>query len=173
MDQQPGVNSERLKGKVVLGDFWTRGSVSTVSIPCLTCATGRTKPRAAGLVVIGVHTPEYPWERSLPLLRHLVVAVKDWGWDISTLAGSPVVADNAESKVRHLERLFGNQCPACIVTFSTLADSRHRIEARGAGCPLPVTAYAPPIRRRGASLTPRLKGERGQDAGGRSLQPLS
>ncbi len=38
----PALTPERLKGKVVLVDFWTRRSVSTVSIPCLTCATGRT-----------------------------------------------------------------------------------------------------------------------------------
>lgn len=37
----PALTPERLKGKVVLVDFWA-GSVSTVSIPCLTCATGRT-----------------------------------------------------------------------------------------------------------------------------------
>lgn len=50
----------------------------------------------AGLVVIGVHTPEYPWERSLPLLRE---AVKDWRITY------PVVADNEYA----IWNAFGNQ----------------------------------------------------------------
>ena len=52
-----------LRGKVVLVDFWTYA--------CINCQ--RTLPhinrwaetyRAAGLVVVGVHTPEFPFERS-------------------------------------------------------------------------------------------------------------
>jgi thiol-disulfide isomerase/thioredoxin len=52
-----------LRGKVVLVDFWTFG--------CVNCL--RTLPhvnrwaatyREAGLVVVGVHTPEFPFERS-------------------------------------------------------------------------------------------------------------
>ncbi len=51
----PALTPERLKGKVVLVDFWT-GSVSTVSIPLPYVRDWANKYRAAGLVVIGVHT---------------------------------------------------------------------------------------------------------------------
>lgn len=60
-----------LRGKVVLLDFWTFG--------CVNCI--RTLPHvrgwherygAEGLVVIGVHTPEFAHERPLPALRDAV-----------------------------------------------------------------------------------------------------
>ncbi len=69
----PALTPERLKGKVVLVDFWTRECINCQhTLPYV--RDWANKYRAAGLVVIGVHTPEYPWERSLPLLRQ---AVKD------------------------------------------------------------------------------------------------
>ncbi len=89
----PALTPERLKGKVVLVDFWTR-SVSTVSIPCLTCATGRTNTarQACG------DWRSYPGISlgSLPLLRQ---AVKDWRITY------PVVADNEYA----IWNAFGNQ----------------------------------------------------------------
>lgn len=64
----PALTPERLKGKVVLVDFWTRECINCQhTLPYV--RDWANKYRAAGLVVIGVHTPEYPWERSLPLLR--------------------------------------------------------------------------------------------------------
>ncbi|SQC28035.1 cytochrome c biogenesis protein/redoxin [Klebsiella pneumoniae] len=63
----PALTPERLKGKVVLVDFWTRECINCQhTLPYV--RDWANKYRAAGLVVIGVHTPEYPWERSLPLL---------------------------------------------------------------------------------------------------------
>ncbi len=65
MDQQPGVNSERLKGNVVLVDFWTRECINCQhTLPYV--RDWANKYRAAGLVVIGVHTPEYPWSVRCP-----------------------------------------------------------------------------------------------------------
>jgi cytochrome c biogenesis protein CcdA/thiol-disulfide isomerase/thioredoxin len=58
----PPLTREGLKGKVVLIDFWTYS--------CITCL--RTSPyveawsqkyKDSGLVVIGVHTPEFPFEK--------------------------------------------------------------------------------------------------------------
>ena len=59
----PPLSMQQLRGKVVLVDFWT--------YTCITCI--RTLPyvkswhekyKDKGLVVVGVHTPEYPFERS-------------------------------------------------------------------------------------------------------------
>ena len=80
---------------MVLVDFWTRECINCQhTLPYV--RDWANKYRAAGLVVIGVHTPEYPWERSLPLLRR---AVKDWRITY------PVVADNEYA----IWNAFGNQ----------------------------------------------------------------
>ena len=65
------VTSDSLRGKVVLIDFWTWD--------CINCQ--HTLPhvrdwaknyQAQGLVVIGVHTPEYPWEKPLASVQKAV-----------------------------------------------------------------------------------------------------
>lgn len=57
-----------LRGKVVLVDFWTYGCVNCVNT--LPHVTGLyAKYRDKGLVVVGVHTPEFPFERSAANLQ--------------------------------------------------------------------------------------------------------
>ena len=52
-----------LRGKVVLVDFWTYGCVNCVNtLPHVTALYNKYKDR--GFVVVGVHTPEFPFERS-------------------------------------------------------------------------------------------------------------
>lgn len=52
-----------LRGKVVLVDFWTYGCVNCVNtLPHVTALYAKYKDK--GLVVVGVHTPEFPFERS-------------------------------------------------------------------------------------------------------------
>lgn len=52
-----------LRGKVVLVDFWTYGCVNCVNtLPHVTELYAKYRDR--GLVVIGVHTPEFPFEHS-------------------------------------------------------------------------------------------------------------
>jgi thiol-disulfide isomerase/thioredoxin len=52
-----------LRGKVVLVDFWTYGCVNCVNtLPHVTDLYAKYKDK--GLVVVGVHTPEFPFERS-------------------------------------------------------------------------------------------------------------
>jgi thiol-disulfide isomerase/thioredoxin len=52
-----------LRGKVVLVDFWTYGCVNCVNtLPHVTALYEKYKDR--GLVIVGVHTPEFPFERS-------------------------------------------------------------------------------------------------------------
>jgi thiol-disulfide isomerase/thioredoxin len=52
-----------LRGKVVLVNFWTYGCVNCVNtLPHVTGLYAKYKDR--GLVVVGIHTPEFPFERS-------------------------------------------------------------------------------------------------------------
>jgi len=63
-----------LRGKVVLVDFWTYGCYNCVNtLPHVTRLYETYKDK--GLVVVGVHTPEFPFERSAgnvqaALVRH-------------------------------------------------------------------------------------------------------
>ena len=60
-----------LRGKVVLVDFWTYGCVNCVrTLPALKRWHERFASR--GLVIVGVHTPEYAFERSAQNLRDAV-----------------------------------------------------------------------------------------------------
>ncbi|MCK1335972.1 thioredoxin family protein [Bradyrhizobium sp. 38] len=57
------LNIADLRGKVVLVDFWTYGCVNCVNtLPHVTEIYAKYKDK--GLVVVGVHTPEFPFERS-------------------------------------------------------------------------------------------------------------
>jgi Peroxiredoxin len=57
------LNMTDLRGKVVLVDFWTYGCVNCVNtLPHVTDLYAKYRDR--GLVVVGVHTPEFPFERS-------------------------------------------------------------------------------------------------------------
>jgi len=52
-----------LRGKVVLVDFWTYGCYNCVNtLPYVTKLYDTYKDK--GLVVVGIHTPEFPFERS-------------------------------------------------------------------------------------------------------------
>jgi len=52
-----------LRGQVVLVNFWTYGCVNCVNtLPHVTGLYAKYKDR--GLVVVGIHTPEFPFERS-------------------------------------------------------------------------------------------------------------
>lgn len=91
----PPLDNTSLKGKVVLIDFWTRDCINCQhTLPHV--REWASKYREAGLVVVGVHTPEYPWERSLPALRAAVDK-----WQITY----PIVADNGYT----IWNAFGNQ----------------------------------------------------------------
>lgn len=68
------VTPASLRGKVVLIDFWT--------FDCINCQhtlphvrEWANKYQSQGLVVIGVHTPEYPWEKALASVKS---AVEKW-----------------------------------------------------------------------------------------------
>ena len=59
----PPLDITKLRGKVVLVNFWTYGCVNCVNtLPHVTELYAKYKDR--GFVIVGVHTPEFPFERS-------------------------------------------------------------------------------------------------------------
>jgi cytochrome c biogenesis protein CcdA/thiol-disulfide isomerase/thioredoxin len=67
----PPLTREQLKGKVVLIDFWTYSCINCIRTVPYTNAW-YAKYKNQGLVVIGVHTPEFAFERELPNVRKAV-----------------------------------------------------------------------------------------------------
>lgn len=68
------VTSKSLRGKIVLIDFWTWDCINCQhTLPHV--RDWATKYQSQGLVVIGVHTPEYPWEKPLSSVKN---AVNKW-----------------------------------------------------------------------------------------------
>ena len=69
------LTAEDLKGKVVLVDFWTYSCINCLrSIPCV--RAWAEKYRDHGLVVIGVHAPEFAFERNVDNVRKAVATLK-------------------------------------------------------------------------------------------------
>ncbi|MCY7340157.1 MAG: redoxin domain-containing protein [Sphingomonas bacterium] len=80
----PPLTREQLKGKIVLVDFWTYSCINCIrAVPFVRAWDQRY--REAGLVVIGVHAPEFAFERDLDNVRK---AVADLG------IAYPVAVDN-------------------------------------------------------------------------------
>jgi cytochrome c biogenesis protein CcdA/thiol-disulfide isomerase/thioredoxin len=91
----PPLDAQALKGKVVLVDFWTYSCINCLrSLPYV--KAWAEKYRDQGLVVIGVHAPEFAFERDV---KNVTQAMKDLGINY------PVAIDN-EFKIW---RAFNNQ----------------------------------------------------------------
>jgi cytochrome c biogenesis protein CcdA/thiol-disulfide isomerase/thioredoxin len=89
------LTAQQLKGKVVLIDFWTYSCINCLRSLPYTKAWAE-KYRDQGLVVIGVHAPEFAFERNVNNVRK---AVKDQGINF------PVAVDNNYA----IWRAFNNQ----------------------------------------------------------------
>jgi len=71
----PPLNGEQLKGHVVLVDFWTYSCINCLrSIPYVRAWAERYKD--SGLIVIGVHTPEFAFEKDQDNVRRAVAELK-------------------------------------------------------------------------------------------------
>jgi cytochrome c biogenesis protein CcdA/thiol-disulfide isomerase/thioredoxin len=71
----PPLTLASLRGKVVLVDFWTYSCINCLrTLPYIKAWNEKYKDR--GLVIIGVHTPEFPFEKDEANVRK---AVKDLG----------------------------------------------------------------------------------------------
>jgi thiol-disulfide isomerase/thioredoxin len=91
----PPLATEGLRGKVVLVDFWTYSCINWLrTLPYV--RAWAEKYRSRGLVVIGVHTPEFEFEKNVDNIRQ---AAKDMRVDY------PVVVDSDYA----VWRAFDNQ----------------------------------------------------------------
>lgn len=80
----PPLDLQGLRGKVVLVDFWTYTCINCIrTLPHV--KSWHEKYKDQGLVVVGVHTPEYPFERST---ANVQAAIKRFG------IAYPVAQDN-------------------------------------------------------------------------------
>jgi cytochrome c biogenesis protein CcdA/thiol-disulfide isomerase/thioredoxin len=91
----PPLTDAALKGKVVLIDFWTYSCINCLrTIPYVRAWAEKYKDQ--GLVVIGVHTPEFAFERNVDNIRAAVEKLK---------INYPVAVDNNYE----IWRAFDNQ----------------------------------------------------------------
>jgi cytochrome c biogenesis protein CcdA/thiol-disulfide isomerase/thioredoxin len=91
----PPLTTEGLRGKVVLVDFWTYSCINCLrAIPYVRAWAEKYKDQ--GLVVIGVHSPEFAFEKNIDNVRRAVHDLK---------IEYPVAIDNAYA----IWRAFGNQ----------------------------------------------------------------
>jgi thiol-disulfide isomerase/thioredoxin len=71
----PPLSPESLKGKVVLIDFWTYSCINCLrAIPYVRAWAEKYKDK--GLVVIGVHTPEFAFERKVSNIKAAIASLK-------------------------------------------------------------------------------------------------
>ena len=91
----PPLTRESLKGKVVLVDFWTYSCINCLrSIPYVKAWADKYKDQ--GLVVIGVHTPEFAFEKSVANVKNAIADLN---------IGYPVAIDSNYA----IWRAFANQ----------------------------------------------------------------
>jgi cytochrome c biogenesis protein CcdA/thiol-disulfide isomerase/thioredoxin len=91
----PPLTTAQLRGKVVLVDFWTYSCINCLrAIPYVRAWAEKYKDQ--GLVVIGVHAPEFAFEKDVKNVRKAVADLK---------IGYPVAVDNNYA----IWRAFGNQ----------------------------------------------------------------
>jgi thiol-disulfide isomerase/thioredoxin len=108
----PPLTPERLRGKVVLVDFWTYTCINwRRTLPSLRSWAQKYKDQ--GLVVIGVHTPEFAFERDSGNVRR---AVTEMG------IRYPVAVDTDAN----LWRAFHNQYWPAIYVVDARGQIRHR-----------------------------------------------
>jgi thiol-disulfide isomerase/thioredoxin len=90
----PPLTAAGLRGKVVLVDFWTYTCINWIrSLPYVRAWAGKYADQ--GLVVIGVHTPEFPFEKNADNVRRAVPEMR---------VGYPVAIDSDYA----IWRAFGN-----------------------------------------------------------------
>ncbi|KJC52308.1 cytochrome c biogenesis protein DipZ [Bradyrhizobium sp. LTSP857] len=92
----PPLTLEQLKGKVVLVDFWTYSCINCLrSIPYVRAWAEKYRDR--GLVVIGVHAPEFAFERNVDNIKNAMATLK---------IGYPVAVDNDYKIWRSFENQY-------------------------------------------------------------------
>src|SRR5258708_21473260 len=99
----PPLTAAGLRGKVVLIDFWTYSCINwRRSLPYVRAWADKYKDQ--GLVVIGVHAPEFAFEKNVDNVRR---AAKEVTVDY------PIAIDSDHA----IWRAFGNQCCPALYFF--------------------------------------------------------
>ena len=107
----PRLTASDLAGKVVLVDFWTYTCINWLrTLPYVRAWAHKYQQ---GLVVIGVHTPEFPFERNVDNVRRSVQQVR---------IGYPVVIDNDYA----IWRAFNNRYWPAVYLLDGRGRVRHR-----------------------------------------------
>ena len=108
----PPLTAEGLKGKVVLVQFWTYSCINWIRTAPYVRAWAE-KYREQGLVVIGVHAPEFEFERQLAKVR----------WAAETFdVEYPIAVDNDYT----IWRAFGNRYWPALYLVDGQGRVRHR-----------------------------------------------
>ncbi|THD64453.1 redoxin domain-containing protein [Phenylobacterium sp.] len=113
----PPLRAQDLRGKVVLVNFWTYSCINSLRVLPYVRAWAE-KYRAEGLVVVGVHTPEFEFEKDLANVRR---ASASYGVDY------PVVLDSHF----HVWRAFNNEAWPALYFLGS--DGRVRRQVLGEG----------------------------------------
>jgi cytochrome c biogenesis protein CcdA/thiol-disulfide isomerase/thioredoxin len=128
-----------LRGRVVLIDFWTYTCVNCLrTLPYL--KAWDTRYRAQGLTIVGVHTPEFPFEKDAGNvadaidregLRYPVVQDNDYGtWDAYGNQYWPAhYFVDARGHVRYAHFGEGDYAHGEAIIRALLADAGRRVEA--------------------------------------------
>ena len=107
----PSLTADNLRGKVVLIDFWTYTCINWLrTVPYVRAWAEKYKDQ--GLVVIGVHAPEFAFERSIDNVRR---AAKDMN------VGYPIAVDNDFA----IWRAFGNVAWPALFLVDAQGRMRH------------------------------------------------
>jgi thiol-disulfide isomerase/thioredoxin len=108
----PPITATGLQGKVVLVQFWTYTCINWMrSQPYVRAWAGQY--RDDGLVVIGVHAPEYSFEKNLDNVRRAAMDLK---------FASPIAIDNEHA----IWRAFGNQYWPALYFIDATGRIRHQ-----------------------------------------------
>jgi thiol-disulfide isomerase/thioredoxin len=106
----PPLSAEDLRGKVVLVDFWTYTCINWLRT--LAYVRAWSEKYEGGLVVVGVHTPEFPFERDVDNVRWaaqemdvnypIALDSSNAVWDAFSNHYWPAVyISDAEGRIRH------------------------------------------------------------------------
>jgi thiol-disulfide isomerase/thioredoxin len=113
----PPLTASALRGKVVLVDFWTYTCINWLrTLPYVRARS--EKYRDQGLVTIGVHSPEFAFEKNIDNVRQ---AVKDMRFDY------PVAVDNEHV----IWRAFRNQYWPALYFIDAQGRVRHQYFGEG------------------------------------------
>ncbi|MBV9244637.1 MAG: thioredoxin family protein [Methylobacteriaceae bacterium] len=109
----PPLRAEDLRGKVVLVNFWTYSCINSLR-PLRYIRAWAEKYRDRGLIVIGVHTPEFGFEKDLGNVRRAVAAQG---------VSYPVLLDSDEA----IWRAFGNSAWPTFYFIDADGRLRHQV----------------------------------------------